>query len=225
MSQHAFQGLSHDLLDKKQGRLKDNFPESFGLRVHRAISWIGRAERETDDDDARFIFLWIGFNAAYADEDDFQSPSYKERKAFGGFFRKIEALDANRRVYDAVWSHFSGPIRMLLQNKYVFAPFWDHQNGISGCEDWERKLAYAKRDCNRALEEQRAARVLRLLFDRLYVLRNQIMHGGATWDSSVNRDQVRDSTRILEFLVPEFIDIMMDNPEEHWGRPFYPVRD
>ena len=31
-----------------------------GLRVHRSISWIGRAEDATDDD-GRFIFLWIGF--------------------------------------------------------------------------------------------------------------------------------------------------------------------
>ena len=31
-----------------------------GLRVHRAISWIGRAEA-AGDDDARFLVLWIGF--------------------------------------------------------------------------------------------------------------------------------------------------------------------
>ena len=37
-----------------------------GLRVHRAISWIGRAEVCGTDADAKFIFLWIAFNAAYA---------------------------------------------------------------------------------------------------------------------------------------------------------------
>ena len=26
--------------------------------------------------------------------------------------------------------------------------------------------------------------------DRLYTLRNQMLHGGATWNSNVNRDQV-----------------------------------
>lgn len=28
--------------------------------------------------------------------------------------------------------------------------------------------------------------ILSILFDRLYVLRNQLVHGGATWNSDVN---------------------------------------
>jgi hypothetical protein len=68
-------------------------------------------------------------------------------------------------------------------------------------------------------------RVLTLVFDRLYVLRNQLVHGGSTWNSIVNRDQVRDGAAILSFLVPVFTDVMMENPDEEWGRPFYPVVD
>ena len=63
---------------------------------------------------------------------------------------------------------------------------------------------------------------LSFVFDRLYVLRNQLVHGGATWNSAVNRDQVRDGASILGFLMPVFVDVMMDNPHEDWGRPFYP---
>lgn len=33
----------------------------------------------------------------------------------------------------------------------------------------------------------------------------------------------RDGDEILGFLMPVFIDIMMDNPNENWGKPFYPV--
>ncbi|MCA2008623.1 hypothetical protein [Tritonibacter mobilis] len=62
-----------------------------------------------------------------------------------------------------------------------------------------------------------------MLFDRLYVLRNQLIHGGATWNSSVNRDQLRDGVAILSVLMPVMIDIMMDNANEEWGKPFYPV--
>ena len=59
----------------------------------------------------------------------------------------------------------------------------------------------------------------------LYVLRNQLVHGGSTWNSGVNRAQVRDGAEILAFLVPVFVDLMMDNSQEDWGRPFYPVVD
>jgi hypothetical protein len=61
------------------------------------------------------------------------------------------------------------------------------------------------------------------LFDRLYVLRNQLVYGGAIWNSSVNRDQVRDGTKVLGWLLPVMVDIMMDNPDHDWGKPFYPV--
>jgi hypothetical protein len=46
-----------------------------------------------------------------------------------------------------------------------------------------------------------------------YVLRNQLVHGGSTWNSGVNSAQVRDGAEILGFLMPLFIDIMMDNPK------------
>ena len=39
----------------------------------------------------------------------------------------------------------------------------------------------------------------------------------------VNRDQVRDCAAILGTLVPVMVDLMLDNPEEDWGRPFYQV--
>ena len=55
------------------------------------------------------------------------------------------------------------------------------------------------------------------------MLRNQLVHGGATWNSGVNRAQVRDGAAILSVLMPVFVDLMMDNPNADWGRPFYPV--
>ena len=57
------------------------------------------------------------------------------------------------------------------------------------------------------------------------MLRNQLVHGGATWNGAVNRDQVRDGAALLSWLLPTFIDIMMDNANRDWGKPFYPVVD
>jgi hypothetical protein len=62
----AFMALSHLTLKQKQRSLRNGFPEPLTLRVHRALSWYGRAEKEEEDNDVRFILLWIGFNAAYA---------------------------------------------------------------------------------------------------------------------------------------------------------------
>lgn len=216
--------LSFDDLKSKQRAIRDGFEQDMGLRVHRAISWIGRAEREAEDPDARFIFLWIAFNAAYADESDAGGRSFgTAREDFESFFARLIRLDADHRIYNAIWTRFSGPIRLLMQNRYVFSPFWSHHNGIAGHEDWEARFQHSARYFGDAVTRRDTTAVLTCVFDRLYVLRNQIMHGGATWNGSVNRGQVTDGAEILGFLFPVFVDLMMDNPTEGWGRPYYPV--
>ena len=69
-----------------------------------------------DEGDARFIFLWIAFSAAYADEHEFQSVAPSERAAFVDYFGKLLALDDGRRIYKALWQRLSGPVRMLMEN-------------------------------------------------------------------------------------------------------------
>ena len=209
-------------LKAKQRALRDGFHENLSLRVHRALSWLARAESCGDDDDARFIYLWIAFNAAYAEENVDNALS-ATRGLFAAYFVRLLRLDAKSRIYDAVWQRFSGPIRLLLDNKYVYHHFWSHQNQVPGHADWENRFAAARQRAQQALARQDTQLVLTSLFDRLYVLRNQLMHGGATWNSSVNRAQVRDGAAIMGLLVPLFIDLMMDNPEEVWGKAHYPV--
>ena len=217
--------LTYTVLKEKQRQIRDGFPENLGLRVQRAISWIGRAE-QADDDDGKFIFLWIAFNAAYADEREFQAEPPMERESFKSYFHKLVTLDADQRIYNAIWDNFSGPIRLLMNNEFVFSPFWKHQNGIEGYEDWEDWFRRKLRDFNRIALRQTdndTREALSLVFDRLYVLRNQLVHGGATWNSQVNRSQVHDGTSILAFLIPVFVDVMMSHPDVNWGKPFYPV--
>ncbi len=209
-------------LKEKERRLRGGFPETMGLRVHRAISWIGRAQKEIDDPDAAFLFFWIAFNAAYADEQDAETP-LGERRQFAELLRRVVRLDGSARLHAAVSQRFQGPIRKLLENRYVFRPFWLNANGIVGGEDWQKQFAASANAVRRSMVDNDTARVLLVVFDRLYVLRCQIMHGGTTWGSYVNRDQVRDGAAILGFLMPVMVDLMLDNPEEDWGRPLYPV--
>lgn len=208
-------------LKARQREIRNAFPDAFGLRIHRSISWLGRAERERDDLDVKFVLLWIGFNAAYAGhvDDDLES----ERSEFKLFFETLVSLDAESQIYTLVWERFSQEIRVLLENQFVFAAFWQHANGIAGASDWQERLNRSKASIQTALVKRDTARILSVLFDRLYVLRNQLVHGGATWNSSVNRDQVRDGCALLGCLLPVFINLMMDSPDRDWGRPYYPI--
>lgn len=126
----------------------------------------------------RFILLWVGFNAAYA--GDVNQALERERDYFRGFSATLVGFDAKRRIYDMVWWRFPSEIRLLLDNRYVFAPFWSHHNGAAGYEDWADKLERSRSAIHRALPQTDTATILSILFDRLYVLRNQLVHGGAT---------------------------------------------
>ena len=213
--------LRFPALKEKQRALREGFPESLGLRIHRALSWLNRAEL-SDDDDSQFIFYWIAFNAAYAG-DVGEISLAGERTAFQDYFSKIIAVDRSNQIYAAIWDTFSGPIRVLLQNQFVFQPFWNFHNQVPGCEDWEERFSKSQSRVRSALRDQDTQLVLSIVFDRLYVLRNQLVHGGATWNSSVNRKQVQDGRRIIGTLVPIFVDLMMDNPDIPWPAPHYPV--
>lgn len=223
--QETAEALAFASLKKKQRGLRTGFPPAFGLRVHRALSWFGRAEGEMErqDFDAAFIFLWIAFNAAYAREISEADNPAGERHNFSLFFEQLMQVDTAGRLHGVIWQRFPEAIRQLLTNRYVFHPFWQHHNGVPGYENWEKSFSAAQKRAGEALFFKDSATVLSILFDRLYVLRNQIVHGGATWNSGVNRAQVAAGASMLAALVPLFIDLMMDNPQADWGTPHYPV--
>lgn len=62
--------LHPEALKEKQRALRDGFSTPLTLRVHRALSWLRRAEAEQEDQDVRFILLWIEFDSIYAADVD-----------------------------------------------------------------------------------------------------------------------------------------------------------
>lgn len=199
----------------------------FTLRMHRALSWLRRAEAAGADDDVAFICLWIAFNAAYAQDLGGGVSSTSERQVFRNFMADVCALDPENALATLVWQVFPGPIRILLDNQYVFQPFWDAQSNPrsdgSIPSAWRDAFDSARTRVHRALADQDTPRVLYEVFVRLYTLRNQLMHGGATWGSSVNRAQLRDGRRLLARLLPVMLAVMMNHPAKFEGKPFYPV--
>ncbi len=140
---------ANQLLDKHKTiwTHTSRFDDPAALRLHRAISWLGRAERDFDtsspnegDPDSAFLFLWIAFNACYARAQKYGSDRVAERKKLNAFMRELVKFDVNRSIYDAIWQHFSGPIRVLLHNRYVYEPFCSHYNGATGFEDWAHRF-------------------------------------------------------------------------------------
>ncbi|MDM1763888.1 MULTISPECIES: HEPN domain-containing protein [unclassified Acinetobacter] len=208
------------VLEETYKSKKAQFSDSFNLRIHRGLSWLKQAVLLDDALDLKFISLWISFNAIYAKD----LHELKDRQQFRKFLSDICQADTEHKIYHLIWTKYSHAIRILLDNHYTFQPFWDFQNQKISQQDWKMSFEQDKIKVHRALQQKDSVEVLYIIFNRLYTLRNQIMHGSSTYKSSINRSQLQDSSNILTALLPIFMHILLENEKIlDLGKPFYPV--
>lgn len=215
-------------------------------RMWRADSWLRRAERAERDrkrgdgeglGDAgpaceQFMFLWIAFNAAYGYQlvDESASAHCPERKQFTDFLREVVDRDREKIIENILWRKFAGPVRNLVENKYVFSPFWEWVRGSARGKDRESEFYEHKKiaqECLAELNKNNATRLLEIVFLQLYTLRNQAFHGGMTFAEGWGGNQVKNGCHIMAALVPTILDIMRADIEKTpdttaWGKVAYP---
>lgn len=214
-------------------------------RVRRARSWLKRSETcardrqeaaNPQDETAlyceQFIFLWIAFNAAYGKEPVGSQATVKEPEPdkFKPFLNEVVKLDRCGKIYHALWGRCSSPVGDLLDNKWVFYGFWRFVRGL-GNNEWRKKfeeenIKYYKWK-HMSPDVSDIADVLGIVVDRLYQLRNQILHGGTTFAKTWGRPQMKQGCEIMATLVPAIIAIMESDIDRNpgstiWGDVAYP---
>ena len=204
--------------------LSDHLTDKGSLITSDLLSDNEQAETLSKDDlDLKYITLWISFNAAYGKEVR-SSVKAGDKLGFRTFILSLANLDKEKTLSKSLWTEFSQSIKVLLDNKYTYQPYWDFYNGTSNSDiPWEESFKKSKEKSLKALVEQDSDTLLSVVFDRLYTMRNQLVHGGATCGSQVNRLQLFDGCAILQKLLPVMLDIMMDNyDKQDFGKPYYP---
>lgn len=202
--------------------------DAYRLRLHRVEKWMERARAvgAWGDRDTAFLLYWIAFNAAYAQD----RRTGVEVMEFRRYFRVLLRLDTDGALRDAVCRRFGDAVRKVVENVFLSERFWeDAKDRPKGAEaepdaEWNRKFRAECEEVRQAVEapgEDDPLEVLVVLFRRLYTLRNQLVHGGATWNSRLNRYSVEHGEEILGFVMPIFLRIMRENPNEDWGAPPY----
>ena len=146
-----------------------------------------------------------------------------DKATFIDFIKKICLLDTDKVIQRIVWEDCSEHIVTLLNNRYTFQAFWNYHNGNISKKAWKASFLKEREKALQAIKDQNVAELLLSIFSHLYTLRNQLIHGGATYNSKANRKQLNDACNILSNLIFIMIKVMIDNPESiDWGKPFYP---
>lgn len=203
----------------------DSRPADYTVRLCRVETWLRRAEAAlvADDADVAFVLYWIAFNAAYARDVSPRIPD--TLTAIRRYFNDLLDVDHRNAVRDAIWNDCNDQIHSVVDIEYLYRPYWDHANAEpEETVEWksgfnnDRSLV---RDALRTNRYDHIRKVLRIVFDRLYILRNQLVHGGAQFESHYNRDSVFDGARIMASLVPVFLDLMRASHGMDWGQPHF----
>jgi hypothetical protein len=215
----SFTLATADTLMAELALQEDVLNSNHATRLHRAISWLKSAE-QAQSVDIEFISLWISFSACCSIDHCGDEP-LESHEPFQQFIELIVDNDSENQIYSCLWEEYSGHVKSLVKNPFVFHPFWVAQR--NGTNYWQDEFDQSSIKALNALSRKRVPELCSVVLDRLFVLRNQIIHGGATFEGRVNREQVQDGAGLLGTLMPVILEIMLKADDEAWGDVRYPV--
>jgi len=192
-----------------------NMNYDFKLRLHRAISW-GQASENENKLDEKLIKLWISFNALYgAGFTDFQD--------IKSFLESVIEVDKENTIKNILLNK-TNMIKNFYSIPELYYVYWKNENG-NRLERENKANVLVERNKAKYLEfiktGQDTNEILFSLFDLIYLLRNQIFHGSASYNSIDNQSTKENCVEILELFIPVIIEIMINNPDNNWHEVKY----
>ncbi len=210
--------MSAETMHQQLRILRDGANDDWIIRLHRAISWLERAEAvAASSQEAEFLFLWIAVSSLYGSwsrETSFPMPDSATRPSF---IKEVFTWDPEpfRDFVERNRKH----IHLLIACKHLTMRFWaapeDPASGDVAAKDadkldWEIGCGHV-------------GWVLERLTDRIYVLRSQIVHGASTAGSYVNREIFTTSHYLLRQLVPLCVQAaLLKGRDRKWPELCYP---
>lgn len=174
------------------------------IRLHRAFSWLERAERcgEPQLDD-RYLAQWAALMALASRWDEGRGAPVAERTALAAFVRQVFATD-----HDGVM-----PATLERERALVASVFSD------------RYLArhFDAVDARALLERRRFDRVASMVLERCALVHAQLAQGGATYGSRENRTVLKRSSMALERISLGAVQVFINHGyADDWGGLCWP---
>ncbi len=212
-------------------RIMEQIRKDNETRLRRAGAWIEKAEKAefATDDTSRFIFYWIAFNAQYSRDDNEVSEWCMRNK----FLETIFSKDKDFSLVDIINDN-QDALKRIFELPQTYWYFWkepEPEEKIENIEQWKKHFEKPSTlpfiyPSKKGFNLSQIEFTLRLIFERLSVVRNQIFHGSHSGNEhSHGYTQVEKGAELLSKFVPCFFHIMDisigKNPDENWGAVRY----
>lgn len=206
----------------KEALVNEGRAEGLRIRVHRACGAIGQAESleavgEASSNDAALVFRWVALNALYGRWDGERGAPVPDRRALDSFTSEAARVDSSGRLGSTL-AELREEARSLLESPFLIERFWSDQ-------EWDRvrpQRGRAAKFGGEVVEKRTGAAMHRLLIS-VYFLRCQLVHGGATLGSSMNREVVEPGSRVLALATGQLAALVIEHGTEmKWGEVCYP---
>jgi len=188
------------------------------IRIHRACSWLQRAESHRSDAvDAAFVFQWVAFNSLYGKWNAEAREPHPDRITFSRFLDRVIELDEEQRIDKRLISEKRLAIS-IFEDAYLAKHFWEEPS-----RERMRESMTQRQKAVGWFERGQTGEILFGLMHRIYLLRCQLVHGAATCGGKLNRQPLQRCSRMMQHLLPEILIVMMDcGIDEDWGTLCYP---
>jgi len=197
---------------------RDSHPTA--VRFHRACSWLEVTEQLDSDRDVDQILIhqWIAFNALYGQWDMERHEPLADRESWQVFLGRMLQLDASSRIKSLLTEH-KRLVLAILGNGYLNRYFWQEPC----CDKAARTGRGGRHKAESWYIEDSWAVILEHVFERVYLLRCQLVHGAATFRSRLNRTALEHCTQFMRILLHTFLLVWVDyGVKEDWGIMCYP---
>lgn len=192
----------------------------FKVRIYRALSW-GQASMFENRLDDKLIKLWISFNSLYGS-------GFVDKKEVRAFLETLISVD-NKKIFKNKLMIMSNEIKNFISIPVLYDAYWNDEK--IGRDERELKAQQIiERNKSKYLlflaNGNNANEILENIFYLIYLLRNQIFHGSAAYDSEENRNTKQRCIEMLQAFIPDIIEIMIDNYDYNWHEVKYkPIRN
>lgn len=190
------------------------------IRFHRACSWLQRVEEIRSDElalDHVLLSFWTAFNALYGQWDGERQEPISDVECWQHFLDRMLTLDQRNLIQEQLLEH-KKLVLTLFDDEYLSRFFWQEPT-----DKRAKRVRRTRLDAQGWYVEQNWTLVLDRLFERIYLLRCQLVHGASTYSSSYNRVAIRRCSQILEHLLRTFLRVWAEwGADEDWGIMCYP---